>query len=138
MNICSGITRNGGRCTVSVSSGQEFCHLHDPAREAERKRYASRGGKGKASRRIATLWDEVRAVIDGVENRRLTPGQGNTMIRGYNTLIELAKLEIEQRELEIAQRRLELDEEERLEVVKRLEELEEAMATRDGQSRWGA
>lgn len=124
---------------MSVSSGQEFCHLHDPAREAERKRYAAKGGKGKASRRIATLWDEVRAVIDGVERRRLTPGQGNTMIRGYNTLMELAKLEIDQSELEISQRRLELDVEERTEVRQRLEELEEALSAKNGRgSTWGA
>jgi len=87
---------------------------------------------------VAILWDEVRAVIEGVEAKRLTPGQGNTMVRGYNTLIELAKLDIDQAELEISQRRLELDEHERLELTRRLEELEEALALRKGNNQWGA
>jgi hypothetical protein len=69
---------------------------NDPTTAEARRKRASRGGKGRAAERVAVLWDEVRAVIEGVEGRRLTLGQGNTMIRGYNTLIDLTKLDIEQ------------------------------------------
>jgi hypothetical protein len=138
MAVCSGIKRNGGRCTAVVPPEQTYCYQHDPARETERRRNAAKGGKGKVSRRVAPLWNEVREVIKGVEAGRLIPSQGNSMLRGFGVLIELARLEVEQSELEIAQRRLELDEQERLEVVRRLEELEEAMSTRDGRGQWGA
>jgi hypothetical protein len=74
-------------------------------------------------------------VIAKVEEGSLTPPQANSMIRGYNTLIELAKLDIEHSELEIAQRRLGLDEEERLELRERLEALEEHMGRKN---QWGA
>jgi hypothetical protein len=60
------------------------------------------------------------------------------MLRGYNTLIGLSKLEIEQAELEIHQRRLELDEQERLELVVRLEELERLEKARKDEARWPA
>lgn len=127
MGVCSATKRNGEPCTLPASGKHGLCWAHDPANHDKRRRRASRGGKGKAARRVAVLWDEVRGVIEGVEKRRLTPGQGNTMLRGYNTLIELAKLDIEQSELEIAQRRLELDEQERLELLERLEALEETL-----------
>jgi hypothetical protein len=60
------------------------------------------------------------------------------MLRGYNTLIGLSKLEIEQAELEIHQRRLELDEQERLELVVRLEELKRLEKARKDEARWPA
>jgi hypothetical protein len=138
MAVCSGIKRSGGRCTAVVGSEQTYCYQHDPARETERKRNAAKGGKGKVSRRVSPLWNEVREVISGVESGRLIPSQGNSMLRGFGVLIELARLEVEHAELEISQRRLELDEQERLEVLSRLEQLEEAMATRNEQGRWGA
>jgi hypothetical protein len=47
------------------------------------------------------------------------------MLRGYNTLIELGRLELEAGELEIQRRRLSLDEQERLELLPRLELLED-------------
>jgi hypothetical protein len=87
------------------------------------------------------LWDEIRSVIAGVESERLTPPQGNTMIRGFHALILLARLEIEKAELEIAERRLDLDIEERTELRRRLEELEEeidARAITNGHRRLGA
>jgi hypothetical protein len=57
---CAGITRNGGRCTVSVSGAQQFCHLHDPARSEERRRAASRAGRAKpGSREVVNLKAEL-------------------------------------------------------------------------------
>jgi predicted nuclease with TOPRIM domain len=85
---------------------------------------------------VAVLWDEVRSVIEGVEAERLSPQQGNTMVRGYGTLIQLSRLDIEQAELDIARRRLELDEEERTELRTRLEELEQHLETK--RDPWGA
>jgi hypothetical protein len=98
---------------------------------------ASRGGRGKAAKRLGVLWDEVRAVIEGVESERLSPPQANSMVRGYSTLIALSRLNIEQAELDIARRRLELDEEERGEIWERLEILEE-MLEQKGDRRYGA
>jgi hypothetical protein len=86
---------------------------------------------------VAVLWDEVREVIKSVESGALEPPQGNTMLRGYNTLIALDRLDVERSELEIAQRRLELDEQERLELIERLERVEEALKNKDGVRTYG-
>lgn len=120
---CTHIKPNGVRCKGTATGQNSLCWAHDPANAQTRQQIAAKGGKGKGARRVAALWDEVRAVIEGVEKKRLTPGQGNTMIRGYNTLIELVKLDISQGELEIQQRRLDLDVEERTELKQQVEEL---------------
>src|SRR5215213_7684132 len=125
MGVCSATKRNGEPCTLPATGKHGLCWAHDPATAEQRRRRASRGGKGKAARRVAILWDEVRDVITSVESGALEPPQGNTMLRGYNTLIALDRLDVERSELEIAQRRLELDEQERRELVAEMEELRE-------------
>jgi hypothetical protein len=49
MARCAGIKRDGGRCAVVVGAGKDHCYAHDPDREKERKRNASRGGRSKGS-----------------------------------------------------------------------------------------
>jgi hypothetical protein len=124
-------------CSCSADGSVEGCYHHDPQRQADRKRNAARAAKGKANRRVAALWEKVEDVIGGVEAESLSPSQGNTMIKGFTTLIALARLDVEQAELAIAERRLELDVEERTELLARLEELEQLMAARRERP-WGA
>ena len=137
MGVCSATKRNGEPCTLPANGKHGLCWAHDPSTADARRKRASRGGKGKAARRVAGLWDKVEDVIVGVEAERLTPSQGNTMIKGYTTLIALDRLDVERSELEIAQRRLELDVQERTELVERLEELELTMEARRDRP-WGA
>jgi hypothetical protein len=137
MDICRATKANGEPCKLPATGQHGLCWAHAPENAEKRRRVASRGGRGKAAKKVAILWDEVRGVIEGVEAKRLTPGQGNTMLRGYNTLIELAKLEIDQGELEIQQRRLDLDIEQRTELRDSLEELEDAERRRKEMGKMG-
>ena len=137
MAVCTALKRNGEPCTLPAIGKQDTCWAHSPETTEARRRRASRGGKGKAARRVAGLWDRVEDVIVGVEAERLTPSQGNTMLKGFGTLIALDRLDVERSELEIAQRRLELDVQERTQIVARLEELEVLMAARK-ENRWQA
>jgi hypothetical protein len=134
--VCSATKADGEACTLPAQGQHGLCWAHDPANREARRKVAARGGRGKAAKRVAVLWDEVRGFIDGVESERLSPPQANSMVRAYTTLIALARLDIEQAELEIARRRLELDEEERTELKTRLEELEQHIQSRS--SPWGA
>ena len=137
MAVCRATKRDGTHCTLPANGKQELCWAHSPETADARRKRASRGGKGKAARRVAGLWDKVEDVIIGVEAERLSPSQANSMLRGYTTLVALDRLDVERSELEIAQRRLELDVEERVELLGRLEELEMLMEQRkDG--RWPA
>ncbi len=135
---CSATKANGEACTLPATGQHGLCWAHAPENAEKRRRVASRGGRGKAAKRTAVLWDEVRGVIEGSESERLTPPQANSMLRGHTTLIALSRLDIEQSELEIARRRLELDEEERTEIRGRLEMLEEALAQAKPRNRYGA
>ena len=137
MAVCTALKRNGEPCTLPAIGKQDTCWAHSPETTEARRRRASRGGKGKAARRVAGLWDRVEDVIVGVEAERLTPSQGNTMLKGFGTLIALDRLDVERSELEIAQRRLELDVQERTQIVARLEELEVLVAARK-ENRWQA
>src|SRR5215208_5605900 len=130
MPVCSAIKANGQRCKLPAAGTSGFCCALDSQTSDARSKRASGGGQAKAARRVGELWEEIRAVIDGVESERLSPPQGNSMLRGFNSLIALARLNIEQSELEISQRRLELDEEERTELVGRMEALEQALIER--------
>jgi hypothetical protein len=49
MAVCSGIKRDGGRCTATVEPPQGYCWWHDPANADKRKRAASRGGRGRGA-----------------------------------------------------------------------------------------
>lgn len=113
-----------------------MCWGHSPENAQERRRVASRGGKGKAKKRTAELWGEIRQVIHNVETEEITPQQANSMLKGYSTLLGLARYQIEESELEIQQRRLELDEEERGDLLREVEELRELLATRKKDRPW--
>src|ERR671911_2031371 len=128
MGVCRATKANGDGCKLPATGQHGLCWAHSPETADKRKQIARRGGKGKAARRVAPLWGEVQDVIKGVESGRLEPPQGNTMLRGYNTLIALDRLDVARSELEIAQRRLELDEQERLELMREVEELRDLAA----------
>ena len=127
---CTAVKPNGERCTLPAQGQQGYCWAHDPSNREKRRQVAARGGRGKGAKRICVLWDEIRSVIRNVEAEKISPQQGNTMLKGYSTLLGLARYQIEESELEIAQRRLELDEEERLELTKEVEEMRELLASR--------
>ena len=95
---CSGITREGRRCTVSVNGAQEFCHLHDPARSEERRRQASRAGRARGNREVATLKDEIKTVIADVKAGELDRNDAAVMIQGYRALKDFIALERQIRE----------------------------------------
>ena len=91
---CAGITREGRRCTVSVTGAHdEFCHLHDPTRSEERQRSARRAGKAKGNKEVATLKDEIKDVITGVKAGELDRNDAAVMIQGYRALKDFIALE---------------------------------------------
>ena len=95
---CSGITREGRRCTVSVPGAQEFCHLHDPSRTEERRRLASRAGRAKGNKEVADLKDEIKSVIADVRAGDLDRNDAAVMIQGYRALKDFIALERQVRE----------------------------------------
>jgi hypothetical protein len=125
--VCAGIKRSGGRCTATVGPGEDYCYHHDPARAGERRRAASRAGKGKLAREIvgikALLSDLAERVLSGeVET-------GRAAVANQLTNTRLRTLEIERKIRESD------------EMEARIEELERAAEEGDrkgGHRGWGA
>jgi hypothetical protein len=93
MARCAGNKGDGSRCTTIVHGGQQYCYWHDPNRAGERSRNASKGGKARASREVAGLKGEVRAVIAKVESGELDRNAAAVMLQGYRTLRDFIELE---------------------------------------------
>ena len=122
MAVCSGIKRDGSRCTATVEPPQQLCWWHDPANADKRRRAASKGGKGGGSREIRDLKRRISEVIDAVLEGTQDRGRAAVAIQGFNALRSMLELERKIREQE--------------EVLERLEALERD--DKEGGSRWPA
>ena len=120
MGVCSGIKRDGGRCTVSVTGAQEFCHLHDPARAGERKRAASKAARSKPSRELAGMKAQLEDLAERVLSGELETGRAAVANQLINTRLRAVELERKIKETD--------------EQEARLEALERA---RERRTRWG-
>ena len=107
MGVCSGIKRDGGRCTATVEPPQEYCWWHDPANADKRRRAASRGGRSRGSSELGDLKKRIKdlaaEVLDGTADR----GRAAVANQLYNTLIRAIEQERKLRELDELAERLE-------------------------------
>jgi hypothetical protein len=122
MAVCSGIKRDGSRCTATVEPPQQYCWWHDPANADKRRRAASKGGKGGGSREVRDLKRRISEVVDAVLEGTQDRGRAAVAIQGFNALRSMLELERKIREQE--------------EVLERLEALERD--DKEGGSRWPA
>jgi hypothetical protein len=109
--VCAGIKRNGGRCTVSVESGQTFCHHHDPARAEERRLAASRAGRAKPNREIVGIRVRLTGLADDVLAGRVDRADAAVAGQLLGTAIRCLETERKWRELGEVEERLALLEE---------------------------
>jgi hypothetical protein len=106
MGVCSGIKRDGSRCTATVEAPQEYCWWHDPANAGKRRRAAARGGKGSGSREIRDLKKRISLVIDSVLDGSQDRGCAAVAIQGFNALRGVLELERKIRELDDLEARI--------------------------------
>jgi hypothetical protein len=62
MSRCAGRKEDSSPRERIVESSQTHCYSHDPERAAERRRNASRGGRGKANAEIAGLKAQLKKL----------------------------------------------------------------------------
>ena len=92
---CSFTKPNGERCGGTAQGAQGLCWSHDPKNAAERRRTASRGGRGKANteaRAVRKLMDEL---TDRVLEGDLEPKEAHAIVALQN--IKLRSIEVERR-----------------------------------------
>ncbi len=118
MARCAGIKRDGGRCTVVVEGPHDYCYQHDPARQDERKRNASRAGKSKPSRELHTIKAKLSLLADDVLGGRVD--RANAAVAGQllNGVIRAVSVELKVKE--------------QLELIERLEHVERLLGADDG------
>ena len=122
MARCQGIKRDGGRCTLGVPPGVQWCFNHDPARAEERRRNASRAGKSAGGREIRELKRRISDVVDAVLEGSQDRGRAAVAIQGLNALRAVVELERKIRETE--------------EIEERIAALEERLPQNRGR-KWG-
>src|SRR5215208_4460865 len=117
MAVCSGIRADGGRCGAQAIRDNEFCIAHHPdyadARRRRNSKGGKRGGRGRPQADLAQvkgrLHDLVEDVLEGAVDRSDAAVVGqllNTYIRAVN---------------------VELKAKEQLELIERLEAIEEGL-----------
>jgi hypothetical protein len=66
MRMCSATTKAGEPCRRPAHGHADYCIGHDPTKAAERRRTASRGGRGRVNtetRAVKKLMDELTAKV---------------------------------------------------------------------------
>src|SRR5215204_521419 len=100
MSRCPGIKRDGSRCTVTVEPPQTHCWWHDPDNTEARRRAASKGGKGKASRELPKIKTLLSDLTEQVLSGELPTGPAAVANQLINTRVRVIEQERRVRELE--------------------------------------
>ena len=122
MALCSGIKADGGRCKAQAMHGSEWCIGHDPDKAQARRLRASKGGKrggrGRPQAELADVKRHLSDLVNDVLEGRTDRGDAAVAGQLLNTYIRAVAVELKVRE--------------QLEVVARLEALEEGLQAQKG------
>ena len=122
---CAGIKRDSSPCTATVEPPQEYCWWHDPANAEKRRRAASKAGKAKPNRELSSIKGRLSALADDVLTGEVDKGVAAVASQVLNVYLRAISVETKLKE--------------QLELVERLESLEEGLEQSRGRgSRWRA
>jgi predicted RNA-binding Zn ribbon-like protein len=126
MNRCLGTKRDNSPCTVTVEPPKTYCWWHDPANAETRKQAAARGGKragrGRPQTELANIKQRLSELADEVLAGEVDKGVAAVASQVLNVYLRAVSVELKARE--------------QLELIERLEALEEDLGHKGG-SRWG-
>jgi hypothetical protein len=123
-STCTATKRDGSPCTLPSSGHSGLCWAHDPKNAERRRRGQSRGGKNKPSKDLAAIKQRLSDLADDVLEGRQEKGVAAVASQVLNVYLRAVSVELKARE--------------QLEVIERLEALEEALEQRKGERRYGA
>ena len=111
MAKCSGITRAGTACKGIPIDGSQWCYVHHPDHDQERRRHGARGGKrggrGRPVAELGEIKDRIRAMVEDVRGGRMDRADAAVCGQLYNTLIRALGAELKARETEELAREVE-------------------------------
>ncbi len=114
MPRCSGITRGGDQCSASVRPGEKWCYNHDPARQDERRRNASKAGKSGGNRDVIDLKRQLSDLYDATLAGEVDRGVAAVLTQIVNARTRLLETEARLKEQQ--------------ELVERIQRMEEMIA----------
>ena len=121
---CAGTKRDGTPCTATVEPPQRFCWWHDPANADKRRRAASKAGKAKPNRELASIKRRLSDLADDVLTGAVDKGVAAVASQVLNVYLRAVSVELKVNE--------------QLELIERLESLEEGLEQQKGGGRWRA
>jgi hypothetical protein len=113
---CAGTKRDNSPCTATVEPPQRYCWWHDPANADKRRRAASKAGKSKPSRELASIKTRLSDLADDVLEGEVDKGVAAVASQVLNVYLRAVSVELKVNE--------------QLELIERLESLEEALKGR--------
>jgi hypothetical protein len=113
---CAGTKRDNSPCTATVEPPQEYCWWHDPANADKRRRAASKAGKAKPNRELASIKSRLSALADDVLADKVDKSVAAVASQILNVYLRAVSVELKVNE--------------QLELIERLESLEEALKGR--------
>jgi hypothetical protein len=126
MGVCSGIRADGGRCKAQAMRNSAFCIGHDPDQAEARRRRASKGGKrggrGRPQAELADIKRRLSDLADAALEGSVDKGVAAVASQVLNVYLRAVSVELKARE--------------QLELIERLEALEEALEQKG--TRYGA
>jgi hypothetical protein len=123
-STCTATKRDGSPCTLPSYGSGGLCWAHDPKNAERRRRGQSRGGKSKPSRELVGIKQRLSDLADDVLEGRQDKGVAAVASQVLNVYLRAVSVELKARE--------------QLELVERLEALEEGLEQRKGERRYGA
>ena len=130
MSRCAAIKANSERCKGRAIEGSEWCWNHDPDHADERRRHGSkrgkRGGRGRPQTELANIKERLSELAEDVLEGRQDKGVAAVASQVLNVYLRAVSVELRARE--------------QLELIERLEVLEEQLEheKNGGKRRWGA
>jgi hypothetical protein len=123
---CSGITQAGTACKGIPIDGSSYCYVHHSDRIDERRRHGSKGGKrggrGRPQAELSDIKMRLSNLADDVLEGRTDKGVAAVASQVLNVYRRAVSVELKARE--------------QLELIERLEMLEEALEQKG--NRYGA
>jgi len=120
MAKCSGITQAGEACKGRPIDNSQWCYYHHPEYVEERKRHGARGGKragrGRPQVELSNIKTQLHDLADGVLDGSVDRADASVAGQLLNIVLRAVTVELQVRE--------------QLELVERMERLEEALEQR--------
>src|SRR5215213_1902258 len=125
MSTCSGIRADGGRCGAQAIRGNEYCIAHHPdyadARRRRNSKGGKRGGRGRPQADLAQVKGHLQELVEDVLKGAVDRSDAAVVGQLLNTYIRAVSVELKARE--------------QLELIERLEALEEGLERTRGTPR---